>query len=112
MSTSYYPFVTEKFLYSVVTRGLFLSYAQPGWHNHLENYYGFKKYDKIFDYSFDTVECPIDRLLTLMSILSKFSILSKADLHDLYLMEHDTIEYNYNNYFSNAYLERLINGTQ
>lgn len=107
MATSYYPFVTEKFLYSVVTRGLFVSYAQPSWHSHLENFYGFKKYDKIFDYKFDTVKNPIMRLIELMSMIAKFSILSHDDWHDLYEIEKDTIEHNYDWYFSKSYLKKL-----
>jgi hypothetical protein len=63
MATSYYPFVTEKFLYSVVTRGLFLAYAQPGWHQHLEKYYGIKRYTKLFDYRFDEIQNPVEQLV-------------------------------------------------
>ena len=107
LSTSYYPFVTEKFLYSVVTRGLFLTNGQPGWHAHLEKYYGFLKYTQIFDYTFDTIENPLERMVTLMSMLSKFKILSPLDWHDLYLLELDTIEYNYDHYFSGHYREWL-----
>jgi hypothetical protein len=107
MGTSYYPFVTEKFLYSIVTRGLFLAYAQPGWHDHLENYYGFKKYNRIFDYRFDTLQNPVKRLVELMSMISKFSILSSDDWRDLYEIEKDTIEYNYDQYFSRNYLKHL-----
>jgi hypothetical protein len=107
MSTSYYPFVTEKFLYSVVTRGLFIANAQPNWHSHVEKYYGFKLYDKIFDYSFDGIENPIERMIRLMEMVSKFSNLSVDDWNDLYLMESDTIEYNYDHYFSKKYLDCL-----
>lgn len=105
LATSYQPFVTEKFLYSVSTRGLFLAYAQPGWHDHLERYYGFKKYCRLFDYRFDTIQNPIERLLALMTMISKFSMLSSDDWKDLYLMESDTIEYNYDHYFSHGYLK-------
>jgi hypothetical protein len=107
MATSHYPLVSEKFLYSVVTRGLFLSYAQPNWHNHLERYFGFRKYDKIFDYNFDNVDNPVERLIKLMSMIAKFSVLSSDDWRDLYEMESDTIEYNYDHYFSGRYLETL-----
>ena len=107
LATSYYPFVTEKFLYSVVTRGLFLSYAQPGWHAHLEKYYGFKQYINLFDYRFDTIENPVERLVALMTMISKFSVLSSDDWKDLYLLEQDSIEYNYNHYFSGDYLNCL-----
>jgi hypothetical protein len=107
MATSYYPFVTEKFLYSVVTRGLFVAYAQPGWHDHLERYYGFRKYSKIFDYKFDGIQNPIERLIELMSMIAKFSVLSSDDWRDLYEMEIDTIEYNYDHYFSENYIKQL-----
>ena len=107
MATSYYPFFTEKFLYSVVTRGLFVVYAHPFWHSHLEKYYGFKKYDKIFDYSFDRIENPVKRLVALIEMISKFKSLSTDDWCDLYHMELDTIEYNYDHYFSGKYLKCL-----
>jgi hypothetical protein len=95
LATSYYPYVTEKFLYSIVTRGLFLAYAQPGWHDHLEKYYGFKKYNKLFDYRFDSIQNPVERLVELVTMISKFSRLTPAEWHDLRLLEQDTIEYNY-----------------
>jgi hypothetical protein len=106
-ATSYYPFITEKFLYSIVTRGLFLTYGQPKWHKHVEQYYGFKKYDKIFDYRFDNLQNPVERLVELITMVSKFSMLSASEWHDLYLLEVDTIEYNYDHYFSKSYLEQL-----
>jgi hypothetical protein len=111
LPTSYYPFVTEKFLYSVVTRGLFLAYAQPGWHAHLEAYFGFKNYTKLFDYQFDNIQNPVERLIELMSMISKFSMLTLDDWRDLYLLEQDTIEYNYDHYFSQNYLKYLASHT-
>jgi hypothetical protein len=107
LATSYVPYITEKFLYSIVTRGLFLSYAQPGWHKCLQECYGFLPYSKLFDYRFDSIENPVERLVELMSMLSKFSHLGPDDWQDLYLLEQDTIEYNYNHYFSGNYLEQL-----
>ena len=107
MATSYYPYFGEKFFYSVVTRGLFVSYANPNWHQHLEKYYGFKKYDKIFDYAFDSIKNPVKRLIRLVEMISKFKNLSVDDWRDLYLMEQDTIEYNYDHYFSKNYLKHL-----
>ena len=107
LSTGYYPFVTEKSMYSVVTRGLFLAYAQPGWHAHIEKYYGFKLYTKLFDYHFDSITNPVERLVELMTMIGKFSKLTPHEWHDLYLLESDAIEYNYNHYFSNNYLKSL-----
>jgi hypothetical protein len=107
LATSYHPFVTEKFLYSVVTRGLFLTHGQPKWHKHVNEHYGFKLYDKIFNYSFDDIENPFERMITMVEMVSKFSNLSVDDWNDLYQMEIDTIEYNYDHYFSKKYLDYL-----
>ena len=107
MATSYVPFVTEKFLYSIVTRGLFLTYAQPGWHDHVEKYYGFKRYTKLFDYRFDNIINPVERLVELMTMVGKFKFLSSDDWTELYQIEQETIEYNYDHYFSGGYLECL-----
>jgi hypothetical protein len=107
MATSYVPFVTEKFLYSVVTRGLFLSYAQPGWHAHVEKHFGFKRYTKLFDYEFDSVQNPVERLVKLIEMISKFNLLTPDDWKDLYQIEQETIEYNYHHYFSQDYLKCL-----
>ena len=106
-ATSSHPFVTEKFLYSILTHGLFLAYAPVGWHKHIEKYYGFKLYTKLFDYRFDTVINPVKRLVELITMISKFSHLTPFEWHDLYRLEQDTIEYNYNHYFSKQYLECL-----
>lgn len=111
MATSYYPYVSEKFLYSVITRGLFLTYAQPGWHDYLERYYGFQKYNRIFDYRFDIIQNPVERLTELMTMIAKFSVLGTDDWRDLYELERDTIEYNYDHYFSRNYLKHLENYT-
>lgn len=107
IGTSYQPFVTEKFTYSVVTRGLFIGCAQPGWHEHLEKYYGFQMYRRIFDYRFDSILNPVERMVELVSMLAKFANLDRQDWQDLYNMEQDTIEYNYNHYHSGDCLKHL-----
>lgn len=106
-----YPFVTEKFVYPVVAKTFWVNYAQPGWHAYLTKYYGFKQYS-IFDYSFDQIINPVFRILELISMLSKFRSLSVLDWHDLYLMEQDTIDYNYEWYFSGNYLRQLKHKSQ
>ena len=107
MAISYYPFVTEKSLYSIITRGLFLAYAQLGWNAHIEKYFGFKLYTKLFDYRFDSITNPVERLIELMTMIGKFSKLTTDEWHDLYLLESDSIEYNYDHYFSKNYLKSL-----
>ena len=108
MATSYVPFITEKFLYSIVTRGLFVAYAQPRWHEYLENIWGFRPYRILFDYKFDSIADPVERLLELISMVSKYNILNADDLRDLYQLEHETIEYNYDHYFSKNYIKSAL----
>lgn len=107
IGTSYCPFVTEKFLYAIVNRSLFVTYAQPGWHEHVERYFGFRKYTKIFDYQFDSIVNPVERVTALLDMLSKFSNLDRDDWNDLYNIERDTVEFNYDHYFSGNYLKQL-----
>lgn len=102
MATSYCPIMTEKFYYSIVTRGLFLAFAPPNWHKTIEDVCGFKLYSRLFDYGFDKIENPVKRLIEMTSMISKFSHLSMNDLHDLYLMELDTINYNYDHFMGGA----------
>lgn len=107
LPTSTVPFVTEKFLHSVVTKGLFVTYAQPYWHEYVKKYYGFMMYEKIFDYSFDNNQDPIGRLLDIVDMLMPYSQLSKQDWHDLYLIEKPTVEFNLDHYLSEDYLRHM-----
>jgi len=107
MATSYYPFVTEKFFYSVAAGGLFLAYAQPGWHEHVTRWLGFRKYTRIFDYRFDRIQNPVVRLIALMDMISKFSKLSVYQWNELYQVEQENIDYNYEHFVSGRYLTHL-----
>jgi hypothetical protein len=106
-ATGYYPFFTEKFLYSIATRGLFVAYAQPLWHQHLEKYCGFRLYRNLFDYKFDDITNPVDRLIELMCMISKFSKLTKDEWHCLYNLEIENIEYNHHHYFSGNFARQI-----
>jgi hypothetical protein len=107
MPTSYHPFYGEKHLYSVVTRGLFVSYANPYYHQNLKKHYGFRLYDTLFDYTFDGIKNPVIRLVELITMLSKYSHMSLDDWRDLYGIEQENIEFNYNHYHSGDYLTCL-----
>jgi hypothetical protein len=104
---SYVPYLTEKLIYPIVCKTLWVGYAQPGWHAYVKKMCGFKQYDKIFDYSFDNIQNPVIRLVEMLTMLSKFENLSKLDWHDLYLIEKDTIDFNYDHYFSRSYLTNM-----
>lgn len=104
---SYQLYYTEKFLYPIISRNLWLAYAQPNYHANMEKYYGFKRYEKIFDYSFDSITDPVARLVAMLTMLLKFEKLTTDEWYDLYLMEKDTIDYNHDQYFSGRYLIEL-----
>ena len=110
-SHSYQPHITEKFMYSILTRGLFLSYAQPTWHQTIQNVFGYRLYTKIFDYSFDSIENPVERLVALLSMIEKFKMLSTDEWRDLYQIESDAIEFNYQHFMSGDCYKRLSDYT-
>lgn len=107
MGTSYYPYVTEKFLYSVMTQGLFVAWAPPGWHRQLEDLFGFKLYPEIFDYSFDLINNPCARLMRLLEMVAKFRYLSHHDRHDLWYVVRETREYNRQHFLSGDWQQHL-----
>ena len=110
MGTSYWPFVTEKFLEPIITKNIWVTYGQPGHNQQVKDMYGFKPYG-LLDYSFDKEPNPVKRLYQLMDMLKKYASLTPFDWHDLYLLEKDTVDYNHDHYFSGGYyktLERMI----
>jgi hypothetical protein len=110
-SHSYQPHITEKFMYSILTRGLFLSYAQPTWHQTIQNVFGYRLYTKIFDYSFDSIENPVERLVALLSMIEKFKMLSTDEWRDLYQMESEAIEFNHQHFMSGDCYKQLSDYT-
>jgi len=106
-ATSYFPYITEKFLYPVLAKTFWLSYAQPGYYEYLEKFYGFKKFNIIFDYSFDTIINPVVRLIKILEIIGKFQNLTVHEWHDLYQMEQEILEFNYDWFKSKSYMKRL-----
>lgn len=107
ISTTYQPHVTEKFLFPIVARSLWIVNAQPRFHSNIEQYYGFKLFHKIFDYEFDLIENPLRRMIVLLTMLIKFKDLTQDDWKDLYLLEKDTIDFNHEHYYSGDYLQQL-----
>lgn len=103
-STSYYPFFTEKFLYAVATQSLFLAWAQPQWHWQLSEVFGFRLYNKIFCYDFDYEVNPLDRLMVLLDMVGRYQNFSVHDWHDLYLLQRDEIQFNYQHMISGDFL--------
>lgn len=100
IATSWQPQATEKMFNAIAVKTLWVAYAQPRFYYWVEKFFGIKRFNRIFDYEFDLIENPVIRLVAILTMLSKFEKLSVADWHDLYLLEQDTIEYNYDWYLS------------
>lgn len=101
------PYVTEKIAYPIICQSLWVACAPHGYHEYLEKYYGFRKYTKVFDYKFDQIINPVERVIELLCMLSKFKTLSKQDWSDLWDLEKETIQYNYDHYVSRRYHTEL-----
>jgi hypothetical protein len=103
---SYVPFPTEKLLFPIANSTLWVAWAQPGYHDYVEKYWGFRKYS-VFDYTFDSVRDPVDRLVALTSMLEPFSKMKKSQWLEIYQKEKETIDYNFEWARSKKFLKQL-----
>jgi hypothetical protein len=104
--THYYPFPTEKFLYPIVNSTLWVAYAQPGYHNFISKYLGFRLYD-CFDYQFDSVEDHIERIAMITDMLKRFSTMNQAQWNQIYQTQKEIIDYNVNHVKSGNFIRFL-----
>jgi len=100
---SYVPFPTEKFLFPVANKALWVAYAQPGWYDWVEKHMGFQKFD-CFDYSFDSILDPQQRLDALINMLKPFQ---SADWASIYKQQKHTLEYNFELLTSRTFIKNL-----
>lgn len=103
---TYVPFVTEKFLFPIANKTLWVTYGQPGWHAYVEEHWGFRKYS-VFDYSFDTIQNPLERLEALTQSLEPFASMDMDQWHHIYKQEQETIEYNFEWARSHAFINKI-----
>lgn len=101
---SYYPFPTEKFYDPILNKTLWIAYAPPGYHRMIESF-GFNLH-KSFDYSFDSIEDPIERLDALIEQIKPLQ--NKQRWNQIYRSESDVISYNYKHMVSLRYVKRII----
>jgi len=89
-----YFFATEKTLRPIFEKKPFMVFASPNFHKKLSEKYGFKLYDNLIDYSFDSIENTRERYD--MQIQQLVKIRNKYTPHDVFNMSKITSEYNYN----------------
>jgi hypothetical protein len=103
---NYIPFPTEKFLYPVVHKTLWIAHASPGYHKFLNNYLGFRMH-QCFDYEFDQELDPVDRIGKITQMLKIFSSMTQDEWHSIYQQEKDTIEFNFEHVASGEFIKHL-----
>jgi len=103
---SYVPFPTEKILFPILNQTLWVAYAAPGYHNWVNQYFGFQPYS-VFDYSFDLIQDPIERLNALTEMLEPFSKMSAVQWQKIYQQQADTIKFNFDHAISGAFMKHL-----
>ena len=103
---NYIPFPTEKFLYPVVHKTLWIAHASPGYHKFLNNYLGFRMY-QCFDYEFDQELDSVDRIGKITQMLKIFSSMTQDEWHSIYQQEKDTIEFNFEHVASGEFIKHL-----
>ncbi len=100
---SYVPFPTEKCLFPIANKTLWVAYAQPGWYDWVEKHMGFQKFD-CFDYSFDSILDPHQRLDALIAMLKPFQ---SADWDSIYKQQQHTLDYNFKLLTSQTFIKNL-----
>ena len=103
---SYVPFPTEKIVFPIINQTLWVAYAPPGYHSWIKKYLGLRHYS-VFDYAFDSIQDPVERLDRLTTMLEPFSKMSDSQWQEIYQQEIETIEFNFNHVTSGAFIEHL-----
>lgn len=100
--------LTEKIFKPIIMRQPFLLVGCA--HNlaYLKSY-GFRTFDRWFDESYDAVENDIDRMQAISSVLQKICSYSLSELKDMLCEMQEVLDYNYNLFYSQEFLDRAWN---
>lgn len=105
-SFTYEPFWTEKFLYPVAAKSVWIAMAGPNYHRFLEQQLGFRLFD-IFDYSFDSIKDPEHRLSAMLDSVRPFATLSPSQWQDIKRSQQAVLDHNYHWLRSKHFVNRL-----
>lgn len=100
------PFPTEKFLFPVCAKTLWIAYAPVGYHAFIEKHIGFRKH-KVIDYHFDDEADAQKRLLKIEQVIKDLASKSAAELEYIYAVNQDVLEYNFQLVKSGKFIENL-----
>jgi len=96
--------LTEKIFKPIVAKQPFVL---VGCANNLEylKSYGFKTFDRWWDESYDSIKNPHQRLNAVVDIIDKICKMSLSQLEDMLREMQDVLEYNYNWFYSQEFLD-------
>jgi hypothetical protein len=100
--------LTEKIFKPIVSRMPFVLVGPA--HNlaYLRSY-GFKTFDHWIDETYDTIEDPIERMHAIGSVLLDISNRSLDDLQEMLCEMQEVLDYNYNLFYSQEFLDHCWN---
>ena len=101
-------FITEKTVWPIVYMKPFMIHGAR-YINHNLQKYGFKLYNELIDYTFDTIESPRERTVALAAELHRLSEL-ELDLNAVYTMLQPTIEHNLKVYLNMCFDDPAMPG--
>lgn len=105
------PFPTEKFLYAIANRRLWVALAPPNYHKLINQKFGFELYS-CFDYEFDSCWHAPSRLEALLAMLDRFSRMTPSQWQKVYQSQQQQIEYNYQRLASFEFFDHLATQDQ
>jgi hypothetical protein len=103
--------LTEKTLRPIACGQPFLLMATAGSLKYLHSY-GFKTFGEFIDESYDDIQDPLERLNAVIELMKNFSRMSTEKKDQLVKQMLPICEYNRNRFFSNEFLNLIINEYQ
>lgn len=100
--------LTEKIFKPIVSRMPFVL-AGPAHNLKYLREYGFKTFDRWIDESYDDIEDPIERMQAIGATMSKICSYSLTELEDMLKEMQGVLDYNFNHFYSNEFLDYCWN---
>lgn len=105
--TQYFPHkqhLTEKIFKPIVAKQPFILAGSAHNLDYLKSY-GFKTFDAWWDESYDTIEDPVLRLQAIRKLLEKICAMSLDELTSILHEMEEVLDYNYNRFYSQDFLD-------
>lgn len=98
--------LTEKIFKPIVAKQPFILLGCANNLKYLRDY-GFKTFSRWWDENYDSIEDPYTRLNVVVKIIKQICELSTTDLQNMLSEMNEILEYNYNRFYSNDFLDQV-----